>query len=106
MLIFLMTIEQMNWVKLRFSLEYIRMAEFTKSLDKVYQLAESHPGFIWRIPDNQSELQLADIGFDKLISSTVSVWDNLGSLKYILYSSSSTYIYCNALILSWDDLET
>ena len=82
-----MTIAQMNWGKLRFSLEDIRMAEFTKSLDKVYQLAESHPGFIWRIPDNQSELQLADLGFDKLISSTVSVWDNLGSLKDYTYNS-------------------
>ena len=82
-----MTIAQMNWGKLRFSLEDIRMAEFTKSLVKVYQLAESHPGFIWRIPDNQSELQLADLGFDKLISSTVSVWDNLGSLKDYTYNS-------------------
>ena len=82
-----MAIAQMNWGKLRFSLEDIRMSEFANALSKVYSLAESHPGFIWRIPDNHSELQLADLGFDKLLSATISVWTDINSLKDYTYNS-------------------
>ena len=82
-----MAIAQMNWGKLRFSLEDKRMVEFADSLNQVYSLAESHPGFIWCITDNQSELQLSDFGFEKLISSTVSVWRDIESLKDYTYNS-------------------
>ena len=82
-----MAIAQMNWGRLKFSLEDKRMKEFTESLNEVYSLAENHPGFIWRIPDNQSESQLSNLGFNKLISSTVSVWENITSLKEYTYNS-------------------
>ena len=77
----------MNWGKLKFSLEDKRMKEFAESLHKVFSLAEEHPGFIWRISDSQSEVQLSDLGFDKLISSTVSVWKDSISLKDFTYNS-------------------
>jgi hypothetical protein len=80
-------IAQMNWGRLKFSLEDKRMLEFADSLNEVYSLAENHSGFIWRIPDDQSELQLSDLGFDKFISSTVSVWRDLNSLKDYTYDS-------------------
>ena len=82
-----MAIAQMNWSRLKFSLKDKRMTEFAESLNKVYSLAENHPGFIWRISDDQSETQLSNLGFDKLISSTVSVWDNITSLKDYTYNS-------------------
>ena len=82
-----MTIAQMNWGRLKYSLEDKRMTEFNESLSKVYGLAEKHPGFIWRIPDNQSESQLYDLGFDNLISSTISVWTDIESLKDYTYNS-------------------
>ena len=63
------------------------MIEFSKSLNEVYGLAENHPGFIWRISDNQSALQLSDLGFDKLISSTVSAWKDIESLEDYTYNS-------------------
>ena len=64
-----MAIAQMNWGKLKFSIEDKRMIEFAESLNEVYILAENHSGFIWRISDKESESQLSDLGFDKLISS-------------------------------------
>ena len=87
MIVILMAIAQMNWGRLKFSLKDKRMKEFTESLNKIYSLAENHSGFIWRIPDNQSELQLSDLGFDKMISATVSVWANIDSLKDYTYNS-------------------
>ena len=82
-----MAIAQMNWGRLKFSLEDKRMREFADSLNEVYSLAENHPGFIWRMSDKQSESQLADLGFDKFISSTVSVWKDINSLKDYTYNS-------------------
>ena len=82
-----MAIAQMNWGRLKYLLEDKRMIEFSKSLNEVYGLAENHPGFIWRISDNQSALQLSDLGFDKLISSTVSVWKDIESLEDYTYNS-------------------
>jgi hypothetical protein len=82
-----MAIAQMNWGRLKYLLEDKRMIEFSKSLNEVYSLAENHPGFIWRIPNNQLELQLSNLGFDKLISSTVSVWKDIESLKDYTYNS-------------------
>ena len=72
--------------KLRFSLEDKRMKELAESLHKVFSLAEEHPGFIWRISESQSKVQLFELGFDKLISSTVSVWKDSISLKDFTYN--------------------
>ena len=77
----------MNWGRLKFSLEDKRMKEFAESLNEVYGLAENHPGFIWRISNDQSKSQLSDLGFDKLISTTVSVWKDITSLKDYTYNS-------------------
>ena len=87
MLLFFMAIAQMNWGKLKYLLEDEKMIEFSNSLNKVYSLAEDHPGFIWRISDREAEFQLSEIGFDKFISSTISVWKNIEALKDYTYNS-------------------
>lgn len=76
-----MPIAQMNWGKMRYPLDDPRMAEFAGALDHVYALAETHPGFIWRIPDAESAQQLQDLGFDATTSATVSVWETVEALK-------------------------
>lgn len=69
------------------------MIEFTNSLSLIYSLAENHPEFIWRILDAEAEKQLLELGFDELTSSTVSVWNNLDSLKdYTFNSLHSVYL--------------
>ena len=40
-----------------------------------------------RIPDNQVEPQLTNLGFDKFISSTVSIWNSVDLLKDYTYNS-------------------
>ena len=82
-----MAIAQMSWGRLKYPLEDKRMIEFDQSLNEVYSLAENHPGFIWRISDHQVELQLTNLGFDKFISSTVSIWNSVDSLKDYTYNS-------------------
>ena len=87
MLQFFMAIAQMNWGTLKYSLKDERMIEFSNSISTIYSLAEDHPGFIWRIPDEETKKQLLELGFDELISSTVAVWDNADSLKDYTFNS-------------------
>ena len=81
-----MAISQMNWGRFKYTLQDKRMIEFNQSLNEVYNLAENHPGFIWRISVNQVEPQLTNLGFDEFISSTVSIWNSVDSLKDYTYN--------------------
>ena len=82
-----MAIAQMNWGRLRFPLSDPQMTEFDQSLEKVYRLAEEHPGFIWRIPDEQAATELQGLNFDEKVSATVSVWDSVEDLKDYTFKS-------------------
>ena len=76
-----MPIAQMNWGRMRYTLDDPRMAEFARALDKIYAEAEAHDGFLWRIPDADVIIQLNALGYDDHISATVSVWETVESLK-------------------------
>lgn len=82
-----MAIAQMNWGRLRFPLSDPRMAEFEASLGHVYQLAEAHNGFVWRVPDDEAASQLQDLNFGEGISATVSVWKTVEDLKNYTFGS-------------------
>lgn len=81
-----MAIAQMNWGRMRYPMTDSRMGEFARALDSVYQAAERHPGFIWRISDQDSETQLQNLGFDGQTSATVSVWTNVTELRSYTFS--------------------
>ncbi|GAA4107676.1 DUF3291 domain-containing protein [Aminobacter aganoensis] len=82
-----MTIAQMNWGRLTFSPEDPRLKDFMDSLDEVYRLAERHPGFLWRIPDEVIAQEIQASGFDNRMSATVSLWTSLDALHDYTYNS-------------------
>ncbi len=81
-----MAVAQMNWGRMRYPLTDARMSEFSEALDRVYRAAETHPGFIWRIPDQDAEQQLRDLGMDEKTSATVSVWTDADALRDYTFS--------------------
>lgn len=82
-----MALAQMNWGRLRYALDDPRMSELRRSMAKVYALAETHSGFIWRIPDIVAAAELADLGYDSKLSATVSVWKDVASLRDYTFNS-------------------
>lgn len=82
-----MAVAQMNWGRMRFPLTDPRMSEFAASLAEVYRLAETHPSFVWRIPDDEAVSQLEALGKDNRISSTVSVWETVDALREYTFES-------------------
>ena len=82
-----MAIAQMNWGRMKYPADDPRVKEFLDSLEEVYRLAESHSGFLWRIPDETIAAQLKASGFDNRISATVSVWKSLEDLHDYTFNS-------------------
>ena len=82
-----MAIAQMNWGRMQHPIKHPSMFEFATSLEHVYHLAEIHRGFVWRIPDNDAERQIHELGFGDTISATVSVWTTVEALRDYAFGS-------------------
>lgn len=82
-----MPIAQMNYGRMKFAPDDDRIADFMENLERVYGLAESHPGFIWRLPDDAVAEQLASLGYDDRTSATVSTWESVDDMKDFTFKS-------------------
>ena len=66
------------------------MAEFVAALDPINALAESTPGFVWRLKDDQggssSFIDVPDMD-NPLWAPNMSIWTDLESLRHFMYQS-------------------
>ena len=86
-------IAQMNWGRMKYAPGHPKLADFEAALERVYGLAEQHPGFIWRISDNEIAEQLLQNGFDERTSATVSVWRSYEELHdYSFNTEHGSYL--------------
>jgi hypothetical protein len=78
---------QLNVATLRASLDSPEMAEFVDNLDRINELAESSPGFVWRLQDEEGNATaLRPFGEDLLVN--ISVWENVESLQGFVFRSA------------------
>ena len=80
-------IAQMNWGRMKYAPDDPRLMPFMGELDRVYGLAEAHPGFLWRMADEEVARQLAELGHDDRMSATVSTWKSIADLKDYTFNS-------------------
>ncbi len=81
---------QINIGRLHFPLEAPETAEFTEALDRINELAEASPGFVWRLKDddgNSSSYVSVPGHEDPLDIVNFSVWEDLESLKNFMYKT-------------------
>ena len=64
------------------------MAEFMAALDPINALAESSPGFVWRLRDDSGNATSIHVFDDDLIIINMSVWESIDALFQFVYSSS------------------
>lgn len=82
---------QLNIALMRESLESPRMADFVANLDRINALAESSPGFVWRLQTEEGDATaLRPLGDDTLVN--VSVWRDVESLNKYVYGSAHVEI--------------
>ncbi|RSN45439.1 DUF3291 domain-containing protein [Actinomadura sp. WAC 06369] len=78
---------QFNVATMRFPLDDPRMAEFVEMLDPVNALADTAPGFVWRlVEDGQPDAtRMRPAGDDVIV--TFSVWESAEALWDFVYRS-------------------
>ena len=82
---------QLNIAIMKEPLDSPGMADFVANLDRINALAESSPGFRWRLKtDDGDATQLRPLGETTLIN--MSVWRDVASLNTYVYKSAHVEI--------------
>ncbi len=82
---------QLNIAAMKDPLESRGMADFVSNLDRINALAESSPGFVWRLQTDQGNAtSLRPLGDMTLVN--LSVWRDLESLQTFVYKSAHAHI--------------
>lgn len=82
---------QFNIARMKEPLEAPGMADFVANLERINALAESSPGFIWRLKTEEGDATaLRPLGDETLVN--VSVWRDVQSLNDYVYSSAHVEI--------------
>jgi len=64
------------------------MAEFVAQLPAINALADSSPGFVWRLQTESGDATSIRIYEDEMIAMNMSVWESVESLREYAYKSS------------------
>ena len=77
---------QLNIGRLLAPLESPTLADFVANLERINALAESSPGFVWRLKDDAGDATaIRPLGDDVIVN--MSVWQDVTALKnYVYYS--------------------
>jgi len=82
---------QLNIATMNEPLESPGMADFVANLDRVNALAESSPGFMWRLQTEEGDATaVRPLGDDVLVN--MSVWRDVESLNQYVYGSAHVEI--------------
>jgi hypothetical protein len=79
---------QVNIGRLRAPIDSPAIRDFVDNLDRINALAESQPGFVWRLVgegNNATDVRAFD---DPLMAINLSVWDSLDPLAAFVYRTA------------------
>jgi hypothetical protein len=82
---------QLNIGRLRAPTDDPLLAEFMANLDPINALAESTPGFVWRLQtEDGNATAIRPYADDELMAINLSVWESLDALADYVYRSAHT----------------
>ena len=82
---------QLNIGNLAAPLDSPQLKDFVDNLDRINELAENSPGFVWRLKgDGNDATSLRPLGDNMLVN--MSVWRDVDSLKDYVYRTPHTQI--------------
>jgi hypothetical protein len=82
---------QLNIASMKEPLDSPSMADFVANLDRINQLAERSPGFVWRLQDEEGDAT-AIRPFGENILVNMSVWEDAASLSDFAFRSAHVEI--------------
>ena len=63
------------------------MADFVANIDRINQIAEASPGFVWRLKDEQDNALKINPFQDISMLINISVWEGIASLESFVYGA-------------------
>ena len=83
---------QVNIGRLSAPVESPQIAEFVAALDPINRLADTSPGFVWRLQTAEGNATAIHSFDDELIISNMSVWESIEALRAFVYTTAHTGI--------------
>jgi hypothetical protein len=84
---------QINVAKLRYPMDDPRIADFANNLERINAVAESAPGFVWRLQDDSGNATHIRAYDDPLIIVNMSVWQSLEALQAFAYRTEHVQFF-------------
>ena len=89
-----MYLAQLNIAEAIASMDSPQMADFVNNIERINSLAESKPGYIWRLTDEGSDNSYSMKLFDsEFIVTNMSVWKDKESLFDFVYNTAHAEIF-------------
>lgn len=86
---------QVNIARAKAALDSPIMHSFVNQLEHINQLAETSPGFVWRLQTEDGDATALKVFDDELILVNLSVWDSFESLKNYVYTGDHLSVLKN-----------
>ena len=83
-----MNLAQINVGRLLHPIDDPRTADFANNLDAINALAESSPGFVWRLKDETGNATAISVFDDASIILNMSVWESVEALHAFAYKTA------------------
>jgi hypothetical protein len=85
---------QVNIGRLLAPIDDPQIADFKAALDEINALAESSPGFVWRLKDDAvgNATTFHPVEGDELVIPNMSVWESVEALADFVYRSAHTSV--------------
>ncbi len=84
---------QINIGRLVAPLDDPKIAEFVAQLDPVNALADSAPGFVWRLQSDSGNATDIPYSDDPLVIVNMSVWESMEALRDFAYRSDHIRVF-------------
>src|SRR5262245_9037371 len=81
-------IAQVNIGRIKASLEDPTMAGFVNRLEEINALADTSPGFVWRLQTPEGDATYLRPYDDERILVNMSVWESIEQLKHYVYHTA------------------
>lgn len=80
---------QINIAKFRLPTDHPANGEFVGNLDRINAIAETQPGFVWRLVGDGNNALDIDVFDDPNVAINMSVWTDLNALADFVYRNTA-----------------
>jgi hypothetical protein len=84
---------QLNIARMLAPIDSPVMADFVANLDRINGIAESSPGFVWRLKDDSNNATSIRIFDDDFLIVNMSTWQSVDALFHYVYKSDHIEIF-------------